>query len=62
METLKYIGLFLLAGAVMTVGMRAVEWLIPQPESRIFVCMASDVGEIEVCEQLEQLKKKTHRI
>ena len=53
-ETAKQIAWMLVIGASLMLGIRAVEWLVPEPPSRIIVCMASDLGKRE-CRNLEEL-------
>ena len=45
-------------GALMQLGIRAVEWIVPKPETRIVVCLASDLGEIEVCRSAASMIQK----
>ncbi len=56
-ENLKYAGWFLLAGALLIVGMRAAEWLIPKPETRILICFEDDVRLGNTCKRLDELRE-----
>ncbi len=44
-EILGTLVAYFILGAVVVAGMRAAEWLIPQPEARILVCVTSDTGK-----------------
>lgn len=50
--------IYLFIGALMMAGMRVVEWVIPQPETKVLVCFASDAGKISQCKRLDDLIKK----
>lgn len=44
------------AGAIAGVGIRAAEWAIPKPETRVMVCFAADT--IETCKSLSTLLER----
>ena len=46
-----FVGYVVLGAAVM-LGIRGIEYLIHKPP--ILICLASDVGRVERCEQLEE--------
>ena len=56
-ESLKKIAfwsfVYLFLGALVACGMRAAEWLIPKPEARIVVCMATD--DAPICKRLDEV-------
>ncbi len=45
----------IIGGLVMT-GMRIVEWLIPEPDTRLVICSADSAGQLEVCRTLAELQ------
>jgi uncharacterized protein (DUF486 family) len=45
---------FILIGVLVMLGMRAVEWTIPAPSTRIVFCMYEDGGH---CKTLQELKE-----
>ena len=45
-------------GVIVMAGVRIAEWLIPAPEMKIVICLASDIGEVEICNSLADLRKK----
>lgn len=47
-------------GFALLVGIRAAEWLIPSPDTRIVVCFASDIGKVETCSYLSELRAAKH--
>lgn len=46
-------------GALLLTGIRLAEWTIPRPDTRIVVCLASDIGEIDECTQLSELMQQS---
>lgn len=55
LKIMKHIGLLLLIGMVIATGMRVAEWLIPKPETRVVVCFANEIGQVEICKNLEKM-------
>lgn len=55
-NTLKSITLGLALGALLALGAKAVDWLIPSPEKRIVVCMNSDTGK-GLCKTLADIEE-----
>lgn len=55
-EASKTIGYFVFIGACAMVGIRAVEYIIPAPESRIAICFIGE-NETEECKILEDVIK-----
>jgi hypothetical protein len=53
-DALKMIAL----GALVMVGMRVAEWVIPAPEVMVIVCMGDEVSKIDTCQSLNDLVKK----
>jgi hypothetical protein len=49
---------WVMLGALVVVGMRAAEWLIPKPETRLIVCLAEDVDKSRACRTLDELMRK----
>jgi hypothetical protein len=47
-------GYFML-GVCVVAGIRAAEWVIPQPELRMVVCLADDLGSVHACRTLNEL-------
>lgn len=41
-------------GFIIGAGMRAAEWIIPKPETRVVVCMADDL-DVVACKSLNSL-------
>lgn len=61
-KELLAVGLQLIAiGALVMGGMRLAEWVIPEPEVKVIVCLADDVDRIETCESLSDLVKRHAR-
>ena len=56
-ESCALLALFLLLGFVLMVGQRAAEWSIQKPETRVIVCMADELGTVEICRTLDDLVK-----
>lgn len=54
---LQLIGIGLLVAG----GMRLAEWVIPEPEVKVIVCMADEVDRIETCQSLSDLVKRHAR-
>ena len=48
-------------GATMMAGMRVMDWVIPKPASRVFVCIVVDGMETE-CKSLEEIQEKAAAI
>jgi len=44
-------------GVLVAAGFRLAEWVIPEPEVKVIVCMADDVDRVEACESLSDLVK-----
>lgn len=44
-----------IAGCLIGLGTKAVDWLIPAPEKRIVVCMNSDTGK-GICSSLADVQ------
>ena len=57
-EHFKSVAQILLVGALIVVGMRAAEWVIPQPEMRVVMCFANEIDQVEVCNSLKELLDK----
>lgn len=57
-EKIKSVVQIIFLGAFVVVGMRAAEWVIPQPEMRVVVCLASEIGKIDSCHVLKDLLNK----
>ena len=49
---LKFLVVYTALGAAIMMGMRGVEYMIHKPP--ILICLASDVGHVERCEQMEE--------
>ena len=47
-----------IAGALAMAGIRAAEWLIPEPEQRIVICMADELGDVTICRSLQDMLDK----
>lgn len=60
-ESCALLALFLLLGFVLMVGQRAAEWSIQKPETRVLVCMADEIGTVEVCRSLDDLVKQNRK-
>lgn len=45
-------------GILLIVGFRTGEWLIPAPESRIVICFANELDQVEICKTASELLKK----
>ena len=54
----KEIVKLLLIGAIIVAGMRAAEWLIPEPESRVLICFPSDTEKFRGCRSLADMIDK----
>lgn len=65
MEKMKKIladGLQIIAiGVLVAVGLRLAEWVIPEPEVKVIVCMGDDVNKVEACQSLSDLVKRHAR-
>jgi hypothetical protein len=48
---------YVLVGAAVMVGIRVIEWTVPQPEMRVIVCTYADLGELECKGAAELLRK-----
>lgn len=46
-------------GAIVIIGVRAAEWIIPAPETRVIVCMAEDMDKVDTCVDLKELVAKS---
>jgi hypothetical protein len=54
----RELAVWVAVGALVVVGMRAAEWLIPKPETRLIVCFAEDVDNSRTCKTLDELIRK----
>ena len=45
-------------GVLIGSGMRAAEWAIPAPETRVIVCTIDDFDQVETCTSAAELLKK----
>lgn len=57
-ETTKTVFGILAIGAIAGAGMRLAEWAIPKPESRVVICWANELDQVEICRSLQELKAK----
>lgn len=57
-ELAIYSVMFLAAGVLFGAGTRAVEWVIPAPETRVIVCTVDDFDHVETCTSAAELLKK----
>lgn len=55
MNLLAKLGACVLIGACIMVGVRAVEWTIDKPETRIIICVPSDSGDLQICRDAYKL-------
>ncbi len=46
---------FIWLGAFLMTGMRIAEWLIPEPETKFFICFPDDVKGDKDCKNLHEL-------
>jgi hypothetical protein len=53
-ETVRVLLAVLAIGVVAGSGIRAAEWAIPKPETRVIVCMADDLDKI-ACKSLTDM-------
>lgn len=53
-EAIQIFGLGLLIAA----GVRIGEWVIPAPETRLVVCFANELDQVEICKPASELLKK----
>lgn len=58
MELIKNVLKLMAIGAIVIVGVRVAEWLIPAPEMRIIVCMGEDIKKVDTCVSLKELVAK----
>ncbi len=42
-------------GALVALGMKAIEWLIPKPPVQILVCLQNDDETLGNCQKIDQL-------
>lgn len=52
---------YMVIGAAIMVGIRAAEWLIPQPETRVIICTYDDMGETECKAAADLMRAKLVR-
>lgn len=45
-------------GALVVAGMRAADWVIPKPESRVVMCFANELDQVEICRNLKELMER----
>ncbi len=45
-------------GVLVGTGVRAAEWAIPAPETRVIVCTVDDFDHVETCTSAAELLKK----
>ncbi len=55
MSVIKYVASLLIAGFLVMCGLRAAEWLIPQPETRVILCL-DDERYGSLCASLDEVK------
>jgi len=56
-KAVQVVALYVFIGVCAGLGMRAVEWLIPQPEARVIVCMADDTTDKAICMPLREFAR-----
>lgn len=61
MKIAKEVMWLVMCGFIVMVGLRAAEWLIPEPPSRIVICYGSD-GKEPVCLPMDELALRIKRI
>ena len=53
-ENIKPAFLMILVGALVLVGMRLAEAAWPRVSPKLLICLASDVGDVQACDQFKR--------
>lgn len=46
-------------GALIVAGMRAAEWVIPQPEERVLICFANELDQVQICRTIKEILERS---
>lgn len=57
LDAVKHGCILIGVGFLVGVGIRAGEWLIPKPETRVLICQAGAAGKAVVCQRLDEMLK-----
>lgn len=57
-ETIKSVLTIIAAGSLIVVGFRIAEWVIPAPDTRVVICFANELDQVEICKPASELLKK----
>lgn len=60
-EKFKIAITLLVVGVLVGTGMRAAEWAIPAPQTRLLFCFANDLGKVEACKTFEEISEAKDR-
>lgn len=42
-------------GALVMIGIRAAEWVIPGPATRVVICFANELDQVEICLDVKEI-------
>lgn len=49
---------YVIVGIAIMIGFRIVEWVIPKPNTMIYVCRVGEDDKVKICKTLAELKEQ----